>query len=399
MPPVRDDLHEPVTLGPHRVSGLWRVLLPEDAQWLRLPAEELADCSVCPPAARGEYSPGCRCCGYLPHVPNVLLGLALEDPEAGPRVRAAIADGHALPAGLMASPARFRRSIELDAKGGFGTQAAMACPFLQAETGGCGIYAYRNSTCSTFFCVNDHGAPGESLWDSMQALMGAAEGAVAQWAMGEAGLPWATQAERMGEVAKDLPRASSESEAWSEAARRLIWGAWYGREEAFYAACLVALRGARDGLFDRLAKATPTDAVAYEQAVRDSVAPEHQHEYPPIATDGIELRPVDDLWYRLQVRLRALWSLPLDGELVAWSPGIRIAPPSGRLPILLGGRHRVAGAERIQWLTDPELALLRRFRNGRVIDSDLLEGPEADALDDPRGFLAACLRRGVLRVT
>lgn len=394
--PPRDDLHEPMLLGPHRVSGLWRALLPEDAEWLRLPRERFADCGICPPAVRGEYDPGCRCCGYIPHVPNILLGLALEDSEAAPRIREAISLRIALPSGLWASPARYRRSIVMDATGGFGSDRSMACPFLQRDSGACGIHAYRNSVCSTFFCVNDHGEPGERLWSSVHALLGTAETAASQWAMGQAGLPWSVQAERMAGLATDLEALSRPDEGWTEAALRVLWGAWWGREEAFYAACLAALRADRAGLFDRLARWDTTDAVAYEQAVRGWVPDEHRHEVPPIAEDGVVRVSVDDLWYRLQLKIRDLWALPLGEGLVRWGDRVRLAPPSGRLPLLMGGLNRVAGAERVFWFTDEELALFRRFSAGCRIDTSLLESPEAMALDDVRGFLAHCLRRNIL---
>ena len=397
-PPPRDDLHEPMTMGPHRVSGLWRALVPEDAEWLRLPGERFADCAVCAPSMRGEYDPGCRCCGYVPHVPNILLGLALEDPESAPRIRDAIGLRIALPSGLWASPERYRRSIVMDATGGFGTDRSMACPFLEPETGACGIHPYRNSVCSTFFCVNDHGEPGEKLWASVHALLGTAETAAAQWAMGEAGLPWSLQAARMAELADDLDSLSTPDEGWTVDALRHLWGEWSGREEAFYGACIAALRSDRVGLFDRLAHWDTTDAVAFEQAVRDWVPHEHRHEVPPIAEDGVVRVPIDDLWYRLQLKIRDLWALPLGEGVVRWGDRVRLAPPSGRLPLLMGGLNRVAGAERIFWFTDDQVALFRRFAPGCRIDTLLLESPEAEALEDVRGFLSECLRRGILVV-
>jgi len=394
--PAPDDLHAPMPLGPHTASGLFRVLLPEEAQWLRLPSESYADCSICPPAMRGEYDPGCRCCGYIPHVPNLLLGLALEDDGAAPLIEGAIGDGLALPSGLWAPPARLRRKVELDAADKFGTEATMACPFLKGD-GGCGIYAYRNSVCSTFFCVNDHGEPGETLWSTMHALMGNAETGAAQWAMGEAGLSWELQAERMAELVGDLDRLST-LDGWTPEALAHIWGEWWGREAEFYAACIASLRGAREGFWERLADLTPTDAVGFELAQRDWIPEEFRDEVPPIATGDVSRMPTDDLWYRIQLRLKQLWDLPLDGETVRWATGIQIAGPSNKLPLLMGSKHRVAGASRLLWLDDTELALLERFRGGARIDGALLDSPEAEALENPRELLAHLLRRGVLVV-
>jgi Fe-S-cluster containining protein len=395
--PDRDDLHDPMPLGPHHVAGIWRALLPEDAEWLRMPPERYAECSTCPPAVRGEYHADCRCCGYVPHVPNISLGLALEDPDAAPRIRAAIGARLALPSGLWASPARFRRSMAMDSGGKFGTDPSMACPFLGAG-GGCGIHAYRNSVCSTFFCVNDHGEAGERLWNSMQALLGNTEVAAAQWAMGEAGLSWELQAERMNELAGDMDALSTDDESWTEAAHRHIWGDWLGREQAFYARCIAAVRAHRDGLFERLASRVTPDAVAFEVAQRDWVPIEHRDEVPLIAGDGVDRANIQDLWYRIQLRLRNIWALPLNEGPVRWAAGIQIAPPDGRLPLLVGDKNRVAGASRIYWVDDVELALLELFKIPRPIDSALLDSAEADAVDDARGFLSMCMRRGILEL-
>lgn len=393
-PPVGDDLHEPLGLGPHTVGGIWRALLPADLVELRLPRERFADCSICPPAIRGEYDPGCRCCGYTPHVPNVSLGLALENPDVAPRIHAAISGHLALPSGLWASPARFRRSMAIDATERFGTDPTMACTFLTGE-GGCGIYGYRNAVCSTFFCVNDHGEEGENLWDSMQGLLGNAETAAAQWAMGEAGLPWDVQAERMAELAEDLDRLSTIDERWTAAALQHIWGYHWGREAEFYADCVAAVRANREGLFDRLSLWPVTDAVEYEIAVRDWVPEEHRDGVPPIAQGTIRRAPIDDLWYRMKIRIRKLWSLPF-GKPLRWADGIRIAGPSGKLPLLMGARHRVAGADQIFWLDDAELALLRRFEGGASIDTELLDSAESEAVEDARALLSFYLRRGIL---
>lgn len=393
--PPADDLHLPLELGPHHVSGIWRALLPADAGWMHLPKERFADCGNCPPVIREEYHPVSRCCTYTPHVPNVLLGLALENPEIAPRIRGAIAGRHALPSGTWASPARFARSTASDAAGKFGQDPTRTCSFLQTETGACGIHAYRNAVCSTFFCVNDHGAVGEELWGSMSAMLGTTETAAAQWAMGEAGLPWSLQVERMGALASDVPALSAPDESWSEAAYATIWGEWRGREEAFFARCIAALRAHREGLFERLVKCSVSDAVAFETAVRDSLPEASRAEYPDIAAEGLEHFPLDDAWYQLQLKIRELWELPF-GQVLVWAEGIQLSPPTGRLPLLIGGRHQVTGGKRKFWLSDAEVALLRRFAPGCAIDSDLLDSPEAEALDDPRAFLSECLRRELL---
>lgn len=392
---IHDDLHELMPLGPHKVAGLFRALLSDDVAELRLPAERFADCASCPPAERGTYHSASRCCAHLPHIPNLGLGLALEDPSSAPAVRAVIQGGFALPSGLWSPPERLRRTAAVDAEGRFGTDAALTCPLLNQDEMTCGVYAYRNAVCSTFFCVNDHGADGTELWSTLQAFLGNAELRAAHWAMGEAGLSWETQVARMAELSADLDSLSAASGGWTSEALRLLWGDWYGREEAFYADCVAALRAHREGLRELLAARPLTDAVAFEVAVRDWIPEEHRAMVAPIASDGLEHVPADDLWYSLQLEVRNLWALPF-GQLLAWADDVVIHSPDGRLPLLLGGRHELVLKKKSYWLTDEELALYSRFRAGRMLDSVLLESTEAGAVNDVRSLLSELLRRGLL---
>jgi hypothetical protein len=390
-----DDLHELMPLGPHKVAGLFRALLPADVAELRLPAERFADCASCPPAERGTYHPSSRCCAHLPHVPNLGLGLALEDPSAGPTVRAVIQGGFALPSGLWSPPARLKATAAVDAAGRFGTDPAMTCPLLNPSDMTCGVYAYRNAVCSTFFCVNDHGADGTELWSTLQAFLGNAELRAAHWAMGEAGLSWETQVSRMAELSVDLDSLSAAAGGWTKEALRILWGDWYGREEAFYSDCVSALRTHRADLPELLAVTPLTDAVAFEVAVRDWIPEAHRDMVAPIAEEGLEHVPAPDLWYSLQLEARNLWALPF-GEPLSWADGVVVRSPDGRLPLLLGGRHEVLLQKKPYWLTDEELTLYVLFQPGRVLDSALLDSPEADAAGDVRALLSELLRRGLL---
>lgn len=388
------DLHAPLVLGTQTLAGLWRAVLPEEAQWMKLPTERFADCSSCAPAQRGDYDPGCRCCAHLPHVPNVSLGLALERPETAAQVRRVLAQGVALPSGLWAGPAHFKREVTLQAEEAYGTDASMACPFFDAPTAACGIYAYRNSVCSSFFCEHDHGAAGEDLWSRLQAVLGSAETALQQWAMGQAGLSWAVQSARMAELTPRLTEISAGT-GWTEEALRHIWGEWRGREELFYARCLAAVREHEDSLAETLGQWAVTDAVEFELAARDLLAPEHRHEAPPVATGTTERVPLAELWYSLQLELRNLWSLPL-GETLRWAPGVSVTSAEPTLPVLGQTLHRVEGGARPYGLTEEELTLFGLFREGRALDARVLDSEAADAVSDPRGFLSECVRRELL---
>lgn len=396
-----DRFHQTLQIAGHAMPGAWAHLLPEDAQWLRLPRERFAACGTCPPAAMGELTSACRCCGYLPQMTNFALGLALQSDSAD-AVRGVIAAGHALPFGLLPSPRVFADAIATNAAGRFGMEPELACPFKHPETHQCGVYAYRNSICSTFFCAHDHGEAGEEVWDLLQGVAGTAESAVAQWAMGEQGLPAREVCEAMDSLAPRVAGWVGGESRWPDEALDALWGDFRGREEAFFVACADAVVEARAELPAIASRWIQRDAAAYDQALKDALPPASQEAFPQIADGSVERMPLDEIWYQLQVAERNLVQIPF-GERVALAPGLTVegAPSTDRLPILIGGARRRLElpdpeGPRSLYPTPAECDALALFEAPRRLDEKLLATAEMEALDDPRGFLAEQLRHGVL---
>jgi len=394
---VTDRFHDVLSIAGHGMPGAWAHLLPDDAQWLRLPRERAAACAVCPPVDAGEYVPECRCCGYLPQMTNFALGFALQGPSAD-RVRAVIADGHALPFGLSPAPRLFAEAIGANAAGNFGTDPALACPFKDPTTHQCGVYAYRNSVCSTFFCHHDQGEAGEELWGLVQAVAGTAETAVAQWAMGHAGRTAMAVFAAMDGLSEHVAGWVSGERRWTDQALDAIWGEHRGREEEFFVACADSVSARADDLVQITEAWTLLEPPGYQQALKDALPAESQEVFPQIDDGTVERVPFDELWYHLQRVERGLWEVPF-GESVRLGDGVRIEsdPSRERLPILMGGaRQRVTGGAITTYPTPAEAEALSWFSTPRPLDGDVLETPVLASLDDPRAFLAEQLRIGVL---
>ena len=396
--------HQLFMMGRHPMPGAWQSMLPEDAAWLKLPAERWATCASCHKVALGEFRSDCQCCTYFPQIPNFMLGLALADDVAGPAVREVIAAGHATPQGLLASPVAFRGAVEMEARESFGNDSARQCFFFEPDTRNCRVYAYRNSVCSTFFCDNDHGDDGAAAWARLQGLMGRIEIGLSHWAMGEVGLAAADYLARLDALAEDVAKASSAEGSWSTTALDALWGEWRGREEAFFVACAEAVTRRRDDLFV-IAKDQPyREALRFERAVRDWIPEDIRDEVPEISDDDVEPPSIHDLYYKLDLALRHLWALPFQDGTVQLAPGIAIAadPESGKLALASRVGHYALTVPRDDdepltvWITPPERRLLAIFARGRAFDESLFERPELDALEDARGFLASCLRQGIL---
>lgn len=140
-----------------------------------LPPERRADCGDCvmcrPDAEPGvRFRPDVKCCGFLPSLPNFLVGAILE--EGDPRsVRARVAAGQAGPLGLGVSADYAERyaSADLD----FGLNPSLICPHF--EGGRCGIWRHRNAVCRTWWCRFEDGRRGGAFWGALRRLLSAIE--------------------------------------------------------------------------------------------------------------------------------------------------------------------------------------------------------------------------------
>lgn len=233
---------------PHRLYAAWM----HDALGGPIPDEPAAPCDACvmvgdldDPGAH-TFAAETKCCTHLPSLPNFLVGAALAEPprdEVATRgvasLRARIAAGrHVTPLGLFASPSADAEEARVAAGGGFGRVAAMRCPhYVDASGGLCGIWAWRNATCVTWFCKHERGLRAHRAWRALEQLLRGVEAAVARHCLLALGLPAEAIMHVMDDEARDGERLT---EGGSSADR---WGPWAGREEAFFVACAEVAAG------------------------------------------------------------------------------------------------------------------------------------------------------------
>jgi Fe-S-cluster containining protein len=196
------------------------------------------------PAWGGPYfEPDVKCCTYLPTIWSFLAGRILEDlsPEAAEgrasierRIDAGLA---VTPLGLGRTPVYQLLYQQVDIRS-FGRTRSMRCPHYLEESGGCGVWRHRESTCATYFCKFERGTVGKEFWDSMHWLLLSAEKALAQWCavqleVGPEAL--ASLFPPLGESAP--PPTAEEFDGKVEPAEyRRRWGKWAGREREYYCA-------------------------------------------------------------------------------------------------------------------------------------------------------------------
>lgn len=125
---------------------------------------------MCRPEAEPgvRFRPDVKCCGFLPTLPNFLVGAVLSDPELDARsVRARIAAGQAGPLGLFVVDDYKERyaAAELD----FGREISLICPHFQG--GGCAIWRHRNAVCRTWWCKPEQGRRGGARWGALRRAL------------------------------------------------------------------------------------------------------------------------------------------------------------------------------------------------------------------------------------
>jgi len=229
-----------------QLPSCYRHLLPVffDAPW---PSEPHATCDRCtmlpPPGVAPEsgrfFRPETKCCTYHPFLPNYAVGglLGAEETRDSPgresvKRRLAERDG-VVPAGIRAS-ARYLRSYQ--ALGDMGTEIALRCPYYDEPTGGCTVWRFREAACTTWFCKLRYGRDGLAFWSSLRGYLHALERVLARHGLRELGFS-DDQVQRAGRLPVTANAAVREDGPEGEAARRALWGEWWGREEELYVAC------------------------------------------------------------------------------------------------------------------------------------------------------------------
>jgi pimeloyl-ACP methyl ester carboxylesterase len=245
-----------------------------DADAPEEPKATCHDCAMCPTA---EATPGVihfrrdtKCCTYQPHLPNYLVGAILADTEPAMaegqrRVRAHI-EGRVGVTARWLAPSRKRSALFRAARdASFGRTLTLRCPYYVDEAGGlCSIWRHRESVCSTFFCKYDAGADGQAFWRALNDYLRHVERALVLHVVD-------TLAPSLAEPPRPFDQMSLEEledQPPTAADYASFWGAWQGREEAFYLEAHALVAGLSRDAFDRIVGAAPAELAAVEAALR-----------------------------------------------------------------------------------------------------------------------------------
>ena len=207
------------------------------------PKATCGDCVMCDArsGSRLRFSPAVKCCSYLPHLANFLVGRSLRGSGRASVLARMDRRTGVTPLGLGLGHTDVRRLV--GSQHLFGRSAELRCPHYLPDSGGCAIWATRNAVCSTWFCQHERGAVSQRFWQAVRDLLMAAAERLAYRCLAEL-LP-ADQVsavlEHRAAVRETIRRCDAGSardedpdDASPEWYARM-WGDWIGREEEWFA--------------------------------------------------------------------------------------------------------------------------------------------------------------------
>ncbi len=204
------------------------------------------DCVMCGGVERSgshvSFSPDVKCCSYVPHLANFLVGRSLLGPGRDTITARISRRAGVTPLGLGLSYADIRRI--LGAQSHFGRSPVVVCPHFDATTKGCAIWETRNAVCSTWFCKHERGAVTQRFWHAVRDLLIAAEERISHRCLTRGGLPdeqVRAVLDHRAVVRETIARANA-GEAPPETAPddesadwyARMWGEWAGREAEWF---------------------------------------------------------------------------------------------------------------------------------------------------------------------
>lgn len=306
-----DPMLRALRIGPHHFPGVWAYMMPQEFLALKFPEERRATCMNCPKSCYEGYRADYRCCTYLPRVPAFLLGLASLTETGAPMIERLIDRRLLLPEGMHYAPTQWFDYLDDLEHERFGKSEKVLCPHLDRSNGFCQIHAFRNSVCSTFFCIKDHGDQGDNFWSKIQTLGSQIEMSLGQWALEQAGFNLERYFATFDRLAQRINKVS-DREGWREEAWLELWGEWQGRELELMQRAAAAVVQHRQHLWE-IANSYPIqESHAFDQAMVRAVPRRLKNQVDPEDLDaepGDAARP-RELWAQCLKSYGRLWDLP-----------------------------------------------------------------------------------------
>lgn len=289
----------------------------------------------------------------------------------------------------------------------FGKSEKVLCPMLDRPTGLCQVHAFRNSVCSTFFCLKDHGSIGDSFWGKVQTLGSQVETALVQWALREAGFDMEAYIKRFNRLSSRVRHsADAATGGWLPEIQQELWGDWADRKIDLFLATAQLVSTHRESLWDIANGQDIVEASKFDQAMVRMVPKELEDQVDDGDwEEGGETVYPRELWRRCFQTYQRLWSLNFGSY--QWAKRVKIRENSHQSseeiyyqqqPYYIEFRtnSRSAEVEGRRFITAQEKDLLDEFVDGAILGWELLSQEKIKAHPDARGFFAEMIASRVL---
>lgn len=402
-----DPILRALRIGPHHFPGVWAYMMPREFLALKFPAERRATCMNCPKSCFESFRADYRCCTYLPRVPAFLLGLASLTEKGFPMIERLIERRLLLPEGMHYAPGQWVDYLDDLEHERFGQSEKVLCPHLEESSGYCQIHAFRNSVCSTFFCLKDHGDPGDSFWGRIQTLGSQIEMALGQWALEEAGFDLKRYFETFDRLAANIHKVSDRA-GWREEAWLELWGEWSGRELELMQGAAAAVVRHREHLWE-IANSFPIqESQAFDRAMVRAVPRRLKNQVDPEDLDaeaGDAAKP-RDLWTQCLKSYYRLWELPEGYYSLASRVDIQANPRNDKESEFYSDQPYCVisyvrkDSKTVDWrlfISEKQKELLELFRHeAHQLDWRFLLRKDLEDFPDLKEFLAEMLAQKIL---
>lgn len=218
---------------------LYQKILPTDVLQISI-VETKAQCGQCNKAQprtaeNGSYKEHLKCCTFEPFLPNYLVGAILKSSLFGKKalVEKIKQKKCSLPIGVRV-PWVFQKELHENPTD-FGNREDWLCSYYDRTLNQCGIWKYRGSVCTSFYCQSSYQEKGIEFWRLFAEYMNLVEMGLAQ----EVLVHMDFSSRQIDQMLGALRWSSScllEKE-WDISQTREIWQDRFEQQEEFYEQC------------------------------------------------------------------------------------------------------------------------------------------------------------------
>lgn len=135
--------------------------------------ESKATCDQCIQSP-AKYKNDLKCCTFWPFIPNYIVGAILSDQsdrykEKKEYIINAISNKKwNLPLGLIPSPI-YQVNHKKTKSRTFGKSEKYLCPYYDKTHNQCGVWKFRGSVCTSFYCESSYKNSGQKFWKAFES--------------------------------------------------------------------------------------------------------------------------------------------------------------------------------------------------------------------------------------